>query len=283
MVDVSDNNALYYYHYDGLGSVVALLNSSGTVVETYEYDAFGNTTIKNASSQIIDESAYDNPYMYTGRRYDPETGLYYYRARIYSPAIGRFLQPDPIGYADGMNIYAYCGNNPVNWIDPTGTDRYIVFDSNYAHWSVAVDLWAQGSDGVWRKTGKKKYLSIYGRPLAFWREGLPGFMGMFGWPGQYYYDNSGFRELRIKSNWRQDQALLRLLEKDEKRKYPSYSIVQGVLKWTPPGINAAILSRLFGTREPEFCWNYSFERAVFGGRNPFKNDPSDADESSKER
>jgi RHS repeat-associated protein len=58
--------------------------------------------------------------MYTGRRYDPETGLFHYRARAYSPDLGRFLQPDPIGYADSMNLYAYCGNNPVNWIDPLG-------------------------------------------------------------------------------------------------------------------------------------------------------------------
>ena len=96
MVDVANSNALYYYHRacpeqsrgDGLGSVVALLNSSGTVVETYEYDAFGNTTIcdGNGTPRANNISAYDNPYMYTGRRYDPETGLYYYRARIYSPA-----------------------------------------------------------------------------------------------------------------------------------------------------------------------------------------------------
>jgi RHS repeat-associated protein len=49
-----------------------------------------------------------------------DTGLYYYRARMYSPELGRFLQPDPIGYADGMNVYVYCGNNPINWIDPWG-------------------------------------------------------------------------------------------------------------------------------------------------------------------
>jgi|GEM_PF-5189392 len=59
-------------------------------------------------------------YGFTGREYETNTGLYYYRARYYNPAIGRFLQPDPIGYYDSLNLYQYCGNNPVNWIDPWG-------------------------------------------------------------------------------------------------------------------------------------------------------------------
>jgi RHS repeat-associated protein len=61
-----------------------------------------------------------NPYMFTGRRFDLETGLYYYRARYYNPQIGRFLQTDPIGYSDGINWYNYCSNNPVNGTDPSG-------------------------------------------------------------------------------------------------------------------------------------------------------------------
>jgi len=67
-----------------------------------------------------DYSNIGNPYMFTGRRWDSDTKLYYYRFRDYSPQLGRFLQCDPAGYIDTMNLYAYCANNPVNWIDPFG-------------------------------------------------------------------------------------------------------------------------------------------------------------------
>jgi RHS repeat-associated protein len=61
--------------------------------------------------------------MFTGREYDSETGLYYYRARYYSPQLGRFLQRDPVGYWAGINLYTYCSNNPTSWIDPFGWDK----------------------------------------------------------------------------------------------------------------------------------------------------------------
>ncbi len=61
-----------------------------------------------------------NPFRYTGREYDAESGLYYYRARYYDPALGRFLSEDPIGLEGGINPYAYVGNDPVNNRDPSG-------------------------------------------------------------------------------------------------------------------------------------------------------------------
>ena len=60
--------------------------------------------------------------MFTGRRFDIETGLYYYRARYYNPHIGRFMQTDPVGYNDGINWYLYCNNNPLGRVDPSGLD-----------------------------------------------------------------------------------------------------------------------------------------------------------------
>jgi len=120
----------YYYHYDGLGSVIALSNTSGTIVEGYIYDAFGACTVITSGGTdgnwLTDDgtsdtkSAYGNPYQFTARRWDDEIELYYYRARMYSPELGRFLQTDPIGYDDGLNMYAYVANNPTNFVDPLG-------------------------------------------------------------------------------------------------------------------------------------------------------------------
>lgn len=106
----------YYYHADGLGSITALTGKHGQIVQKYEYDSFGN--LKN--SGIIVEQ----PYAYTGREWDKETGLYYYRARYYDPMDGRFISKDPIGFRGGdVNLFAYVGNDPINWIDPTGLTK----------------------------------------------------------------------------------------------------------------------------------------------------------------
>ena len=110
-ISMEYNGQTYYYHSDSLGSIVALTDVSGSIIEQYSYDAYGRP---NASSVI------GNPYMFTGRRLDKETGLYYYRARYYSAAMGRFLQRDPLGYFDSMNLYEYVASNPINRIDPTG-------------------------------------------------------------------------------------------------------------------------------------------------------------------
>jgi len=150
IIDVADSNAVYYYHFDGLGSVVALSDVNNVIVESYSYDVFGAPTIYDANYTEISPSAIGNPYMFTARRADDETALYYYRARYYAFDVGRFLQTDPIGYRDGLNFYTYVRNNPTKYIDPMGTNVFggVVswiagneYDTSYSYgWSGAGQL-----------------------------------------------------------------------------------------------------------------------------------------------
>ncbi len=98
-----------YLHKDERGSVIAVSDSTGAMLAINTYDAYG-----------IPDAGNLGRFQYTGQQYLPELGLYHYKARIYSPTLGRFLQADPIGYGDGMNMYAYVGGDPVNSRDPTG-------------------------------------------------------------------------------------------------------------------------------------------------------------------
>ena len=105
------------------------VDSSGNVVVKYIYDAWGNHAVVNASGEDIGDATHignRNPIRYRGYYYDTETGLYYLKTRYYDPEVGRFISIDDISYLDpetvnGLNLYAYCGNNPVMRVDPNGT------------------------------------------------------------------------------------------------------------------------------------------------------------------
>jgi len=114
------NGSSYFYHADGLGSIVSITDRNRSVVQSYEYDSYG---------MVKPSTSFRNSYTYTGREWDRETGLYYYRARYYDPMEGRFISKDPIGYNGGLNVYSYVGQNPINYKDPTGLLRVPDFDA----------------------------------------------------------------------------------------------------------------------------------------------------------
>ena len=140
----------FYYAQDHEGSVTHLLNSSGNKIETYTYDAFGAPTLYDGSGDQIASTAYNNRFLFTGREYaatyrntyTPAFSFYEYRARAYSPALGRFMSEDPKGFVrraglgkppddwsfathpdeTELNLFRYCGNDPIDFTDPMGLD-----------------------------------------------------------------------------------------------------------------------------------------------------------------
>lgn len=130
------NGKGFFYHKDHLGSIGAITNEAGEIVQSSQYSSFGKIlSIKDKERRELGfAKALDQPFYYTGREWDNEIELYYYRARSYDPVTGRWMQKDPIGFAGGdTNLYRYVGNNPVNFIDPAGTDRVEVLLKNGTH------------------------------------------------------------------------------------------------------------------------------------------------------
>ncbi len=121
------NGQNYFYVKNIQGDIIGILDTNGSRVVTYTYDTWGK--VVSTTGSLASTVGEINPYRYRGYRYDNETGLYYLQSRYYNPEWGRFISPDAVailelsaltGNALGTNLFAYCENNPIMNIDPTG-------------------------------------------------------------------------------------------------------------------------------------------------------------------
>ena len=120
------DNGRVYYLADANMNVTTLVDINGDALERYISDPYGRVTIYDATwSNVRSSSSYSNYVLFTGRHLDPETSLYYYRARYHSAELGRFVSRNPIGYRGGKNLYGYCRGNPLMY-HAKGTDGYLL-------------------------------------------------------------------------------------------------------------------------------------------------------------
>ena len=120
-MDEAGGDKRYYVTHDFLYSATAVIDSSGDLLERYHSAPYGAPTFWSASYTIHHPlSTHHCSFLFTGQRFDSETGLYHYKARAYSPTLGRFLQRHPRGYGDGADLYVYVGSRPPRKIDPRG-------------------------------------------------------------------------------------------------------------------------------------------------------------------
>lgn len=201
----------FFYPRDDQTNVIALLDNSGAVVVKYKYDAWGNciTTVVNSNASTI---ATLNPFRYRSYYFDTEIGFYFLKTRYYDPEIGRFMTIDEISYLDpeninGLNLYAYCRNNPMMYCDPSGNitlmtaaiiaaiigaavgavagatfagATYLMFSSDVT-WRGLFGEMADGAITGWCTGGLAGYYSIVGAGLAtvFWAFTITGLVSGF--------------------------------------------------------------------------------------------------------
>ena len=139
-LNTADSTAVwetYWFEKNLFGDIVAVYNSSGTKLVSYLYDAWGNQTV---TTHVTGTAAQYNPFRYRGYYYDADFGLYYLQSRYYDSMSYRFINADIFVSTGqgltGSNMFAYCGNNPVNFVDPTGEFWDYVFDAVFIVWGI---------------------------------------------------------------------------------------------------------------------------------------------------
>ena len=168
---------IYVPLYDGHGNVVQYVDKQGSIVASYAYDAFGNTIQKSGVK------ADELKMRFSTRYFDDEAGLYYFGHRFYSPRIARWLTRDPIEEDGGLNLYVFCGNNPIVLSDKLGEDIYLFTGNDSGRWlndqlhqSVGVDIWSDKGKRIGRTSFTFAYNGNWewNAPRLAWL-GFPGF------------------------------------------------------------------------------------------------------------
>jgi RHS repeat-associated protein len=153
------------YKQDQHGNVMAVLTDNGDVTEKYTYEAFGKPRIFDKWGNSRAATAIDNRFLFQGREWIAELGIYDYRHRMYHPGVGRFLQTDPTGFDAGdMNLFRYVADDPIDGGDPTGLMNSLATIANHLAWfeggstlsSREDDLWRQGQARFAEPTGNYK-------------------------------------------------------------------------------------------------------------------------------
>jgi RHS repeat-associated protein len=199
------SGALDYFQADGLGSIVAMTDNHGTPKASYTYDSFGNNA---PPSPPPPPSSVTNPFRYTARELDSETGLYYYRARYYDPSAGCFLSEDPANFTSGINLYIYALNAPVKLSDPLGLfPRGWHRDRTY---DLALAVLGPECQERARKIADANAAEDFSGPLGFIRHALIENIFYFGkgWdrPGPHFPDVAILADREREAFWNCDLA-----------------------------------------------------------------------------
>jgi RHS repeat-associated protein len=151
----SEKARTYYHYVSNEANSVTHVTDENSVLNKYEYDAFGNTTTC--------EEKVHNPFRYRGQQFDAITNQYYLRARYYNPVIGRFTQEDTY-HGDGLNLYAYCANNPVKYYDPSGYSKVDAHDNKKALQSLVDEINERGGATPEERAILNSWADEYGVP-----------------------------------------------------------------------------------------------------------------------
>jgi RHS repeat-associated protein len=170
-------NQRLYVQQDANQNVTALVDTSGNVVERYTYDPYGQVTVMDGAWNVLAGSAFDSRYLFQGGRYEAAIGDYQFGAREYRPSIQVWTSVDPIGFAGGSsNLYRFVSNNPVNQMDPNGTDIYHASTWEnliFPHQDIRVDTW-ESRGGKWHRTGTVYYSYGLSQTKTIWAFGRGG-------------------------------------------------------------------------------------------------------------